>query len=258
VQGSASRRPTKAERREQARREREELQRRMSRRTRNRRIGFALVAVAVVGAGFAVAVAAGSGIASPGELLDQAPQAKRAAGCGRVREVPPYGAEAQDRAHIGGEAFPTPPPLSSYPATPPTSGPHNGSTLPAGFYDVPPPVDQTLHSLEHGAAIIWYAPSAADSQALEQIREFYGQRLSQENVSQDRVIIAPYDYPEQGEAGSLPQGAQMALAAWHELETCARADLASAFDFTARYAFPTAGGQTYRGVSPPAERGSAI
>jgi len=70
------------------------------------------------------------------------------------------------------------------------------------------------------------------------------------------VIVAPYDYLDEGEAGALPPGSQMALVSWHHIETCTEANLAAAFGFTARYGFPTFEGQEYLGDAP--EPGAAV
>lgn len=44
----------------------------------------------------------------------------------------------------------------------PTSGPHNPSPIPPGFYNDPLPSERLVHSLEHGNIIIYYgAPSDA-------------------------------------------------------------------------------------------------
>jgi hypothetical protein len=235
-------RPTKAERKEQARRERLELQRKMARARRNRWIGLvgvALVAVAV--AAFALTRPT-TAVATPGELLGQAAGARDAAGCGPVEDVGPYQPERRDRAHVATQDVP---PLSSYASVPPASGPHNEVTLGAGVYGTPPPIDRLLHSLEHGAAIVWYAPDSTGEE-LDRLREFY------RGDNGARVIVAPYDYPDQGAAGSLPAGARMALVAWHRLETCAEVSLAAAFDFTARYGAPPYGQQRYLGDAPEA------
>jgi hypothetical protein len=92
--------------------------------------------------------------------------------------------------------------------------------------------------------VVWYAPGVPEAR-LDRIRAFY-------EVSDvgDRVIVAPYDYPDQGDAGRLPQGTEMALVAWHYVETCSQADVAAAFDFTARYTAPPFGQQTYLGEAP--------
>jgi hypothetical protein len=68
-------------------------------------------------------------------------------------------------------------------------------------------------------------------------------------VGQAKIIVAPYDYPDQGAAGQLPSGVQMALVAWHRLETCSAVNLAVAFDFSSQLEVPGYGGQTYSGVA---------
>ena len=257
-----NRRPTKAERREDARLKREEIQRQMARRRRNRSIGLVLVAIATITVVVAVfLVSSGGGIASASDLLQQAPAAAKAAGCDPVKTVGFYGGvsdtqspDYHDQTHIGtGSTFQTPPPLSSYPSTPPASGPHDPTPLPAGTYDSPPNVYQAIHSLEHGGTIIWYAPGA-DPNALDELKAFYGQRASKSYVGQDRVIIAPYSYPDQGKAGELPTGVQMALVVWHHLQLCSQVSLAAAFDFSSQYGYynPPLMGRKWLGVAPEA------
>ena len=102
----------------------------------------------------------------------------------------------------------------------------------------PREVYRAIHSLEHGASIVWYDPTAPVGQ-VARLREFYDRRLQDAQVGQDRVIVAPYDIPGDA-AGVLPEGTQMAVVAWHRLRSCASIDLAVAFDFTSQYSFPTA------------------
>ena len=259
-----NRRVTKAERRDEARRRREELQRQMARKKRTRLWGGLALGLAVVVVVGLVVLQPFAG-PSPQDVLDLAPAAVRTSGCGEVKTIGAYGgvddpnnADYRDQTHIGATAaFPTAPELSTYPSVPPTSGPHNPTPLLGGVYDTPPAVDQTLHSLEHGAAIIWYDPGVTGLE-LDDLRTFYSQKLASENVSQDRVIVAPYDYPDQGEAGHLPGGTRMALVSWHTLQTCADVSLPAAFEFTSQYAFPTYDDRTYAGRSPEEERGAAI
>jgi hypothetical protein len=254
-QSDVNRRPTKAERKDQARKEREALQRRLSKQRRTRRLGLVLASVGVVAVVVAVALWPG-GLPSADDLLGQATQAARAAGCQKVKTVDFYGgipdpasSEYVDQAHIGGNLkFLTPPPLTSYPSTPPTSGPHNAVPAASGVYDAPPDVYQTIHSLEHAATIIWYRPGTS-SEELDRIREYYGQKISREDVGQSKVIVAPYSYPSQGAAGSLPDGDQMVLVAWHRMQVCQRPSLAVAYAFTSRFNNATPGG-TYEGVAP--------
>lgn len=249
------RRPTKAERKEQARLEREAIQRQMAARTRNRTIGLSLVALAVVGAIVAVVVlrpdeSADADLPAASVLLDQAAADAGAAGCDEVSPTEPY--PDADAAHIeGDERFPELPALDTYPTTPPASGPHTGSAaLPAGIYDAPPDMGAVIHSLEHGASVIWYDPDAPSGD-LQPIFDFYGQS---DPVGQDRVMVAPFDY--EGPAGQLPEGVQMSLVAWHRQQSCATPSLSVAFDFTSQLSYPTTEDREYAGEAP--ERGAAI
>src|SRR5213076_1716218 len=129
---------------------------------------------------------------------------QKAAQCGDVRTIPPYPKVSEDRAHIGaaganGEVS-TAPALSTYRTQPPTSGPHNPVPLDAGVYSSPPDVYSAIHALEHGAVIIWYSPSASSS-LVSQLSSYYN-----EPSHSDHIIVAPYNYPDQGTAGQLPTG----------------------------------------------------
>jgi Protein of unknown function (DUF3105) len=256
------RRPTKAERKEQARLEREALQRQMASRKRNRTIGMALVALAAVAVIAAVVVLrpgdTNAALPAPSELLDQAADESQASACDAVQTTGFYDGfdqsspEYADQAHVEGDArFPALPPLDTYASTPPASGPHTGSaTLPAGVYGSPPDLGTLLHSLEHGGTVVWHSPDAPPEQ-MGAIEEFYEQS---DPVGQDRVIVAPYDYD--GPAGQLPDGVQMALVGWRRLQLCGQPSLAVAFDFTSQYSFPTTQDREYAGEAP--ERGAAI
>jgi hypothetical protein len=256
---SDDRRPTKAERKEQARLEREAIQRQMAARRRNRTLGLALVAVAAVAVVVAVVILQPGGDSSAAlpatsTLLEQASADLQASGCEAVETTGFYDGsdksspDYSDQAHIeGDERFPSLPPLDTYPSTPPASGPHTGSsTLPAGVYDAPPDLGPLLHSLEHGGSVVWYSPDAPQAQ-IDAIADFYGQT---DPVGQDRVIVAPYDYD--GAGGQLPEGVQMALVGWRRLQTCVQPSLAVAFDFTSQYSFPTTMDREYAGEAPEA------
>ena len=238
---TSKQRLTKAERKEEARRQRLELQRKMARSKRNRRIAIAVVVVLVAGIGAYALTRPQPAEASPQDLLAAAPQATRAAGCGEVENVGSFDPKSQDRAHVTAAVQ-----LSQYPSVPPASGPHNAIPLGAGVYDTPPAIDRAIHSLEHGAAIVWYSPDASGPE-LDKIKNFY----ERSDVG-SRVIVAPYDYPDQGAAGTLPGGAQMALVAWHHVQTCARPNLAAAFGFTSSYAAPPFGQRVYKAKAPEA------
>ena len=239
-------RATKAERKEQARRERLELQRKAARSRRNRRIVVIGLAVIVAGVAVFAFTRPGTEVPSPQELLASVEDARTQAGCGEIEDVGPYQPRAQDRAHVAPEAMP---PLTTYASTPPASGPHNEITFGAGVYTTAPPIERVLHSLEHGGAVVWYAPDASGLE-LERIRAFY----EDEEVG-GRVIVAPYQYPEQGVAGVLPAGSRMSLVSWHHVQSCDELDLAAAFGFTSSYAAPPFGQQQYRGNAPEAGAG---
>ncbi len=247
-------RATKAERKDEARRRRIELERKMARARRNRTISIALAVVVVAAvAVFALTrpehTSAANGRAT-GLLASSTAQAA-AAGCTDVQDVGPYQPEDQDRAHIGADGGPAEmPALSTYPSVPLTSGPHADSPLAAGVYPSAPPMDQLIHSLEHGAAIVWYDPNASGT-SLTDILDFYRDR----DVG-SRVIVAPYDYPAEGTSGSLPADTGMALVSWHRIQTCTDLSLAAAFGFTARYAAPSYPGEDYLGDAP--EPGAAL
>ena len=166
--------------------------------------------------------------------------------CGPVQVVHPFESEPGDRAHAVV-------PLSRYPSVPPTSGPHDSAPVPAGSYAEPPPIRRVIHSLEHGAVIIWFEPSVASSEALQQIREFMGPSGPGRGL---HVIIAPYDYPAEGEAGRMPPGVAMAMVAWHRLQLCNRlGDDAPTFaaDFVRDYrCYPGCDTNGYMGEAPEA------
>jgi len=219
----------------------------MARRRTYRRAGIVLVVAALVAGIVLLANTRTKGSSLTQEersLLARASAATKTAGCGSVQTIKPY-PDDQDRSHIGaGSDVTTNPPLSSYPSTPPASGPHNATPLAAGVYSDPPDVYQTIHSLEHAAVIIWYAPGTT-SDELAQLQTFFGKASEQ-----TKVIVAPYDYPDQGAAGKLPAGKQMVLLAWHHLQTCSQLSLPVAYDFVAHYRSPAPKGESYKGDAP--------
>lgn len=257
--GNTGARPTKAQRQEEARLKRLEIERQMAARKRNRKIGIALVVAAMVAVVAVVTFLPKKTPSTPpgtlptmSALLSQADAAAKTAGCDAVVQTPNYNNASGpdpsiDHLHIGTAPVLTNPPLSSYPTAPPVSGPHAPippGPLAAGNYDSPPDVYRAIHTLEHAGVVIWYSPAIAASPELAKIKEFYAQTA---NVGQSKVVIAPYDYP--GANGQLPKGIEMAVAAWHRLQSCSAPSLAVAFAFTSQYENPPAPGRTYIGVA---------
>jgi hypothetical protein len=114
---------------------------------------------------------------------------------------------------------------------------------------MPPPVDRTIHSLEHAAVIVWYSSAAASDPRLANELALLQAFFAKDRES-DHVIVAPYDYPDQGPAGMLPAGTTMALIAWHRRQVCRDISLPVAFAFVAAYRFdPDAPGR-YEGEAP--------
>jgi Protein of unknown function (DUF3105) len=242
--------PNRIERKEAARQARERLRRKAARRTMYRRAAIGLVIGAII-AGIVTLSTRPKGSSLNAEekaLVAQAAQAQTSAGCDSVQTTKDY-PDGKDRTHIGDQTVPTNPPLSSYPSTPPASGPHNGTPLPANVYADPPDIYQSIHSLEHAAVIIWYSPDAASdpatADALAKLQTFFGK-----SSEQTKVIVAPYNYPDQGAAGQLPQGKQMVLVAWHRIQTCDKISLPVAYNFVVHYRFPAPKGDKYLGVAP--------
>jgi hypothetical protein len=207
--------PNRLARKEEARRQREALRRKMARRRRYRIVG-AVTAVALVAGGITF-------------YALTRPEAAQAAGCSAVKAIGAYPEE--DRRHITSPI--NSPGLSTYPSVPPTSGPHAGTPLPSGVYEQPQDIYRAIHSLEHGAVIVWYRPGLATA-PLREIKSFYGTQ-----AAGDHVIVAPYNYPDQGEAGQLPNGQDVVLVAWHHLQTCEQPNLEVVKAFVADYRTPT-------------------
>jgi hypothetical protein len=229
--------PNRAARKEAARQQREAIQRRMARRRYYRIIGAVLAILLVGGAIFLYNVTR--------------PNPVEVAGCGPVQTTQPVRPAQEgdpgDRSHVASTARPK---LSTYPTHPPASGPHDSFALPAGVYDSPPDVFLIIHSLEHGAAIVWYRPTLTSGD-IQKIKDFY-----QSTAVNDHVIVAPYSYPTEGDAGRLPAGKDLILVAWHRYQACDQANLGAVKDFVKLYRTPTGvpSPAGYKGQAPEAGR----
>jgi len=237
------------EQRQQA--QQEDAEKHAAKRSRRiRTIGVALVVVLLV-AGGAVVLSSAKKDTTAAAVSDSTsqslPEALKSAGCGKVINVGPFlPADTMDRSHDGLS------PLQDYPSIPPASGPHAGSTVAGGPYSEAPDLASAIHSLEHGAAEIWYSPSVADSPEVVDIKDF----IEQTPENADHTIVVPYDYPDQGRYGQLPNGSTMALVAWHNVMTCQQPNLVVAKDFLSKYRYPPLGDGKYIGEAP--EQGVAI
>ena len=95
---------------------------------------------------------------------------------------------------------------------PPYGGPHDGLTLPCGTYQNAIREENAVHSMEHGAVVIWYRPSAISAEQFEEL-----QALTNEHVFErgDFVILAPLE----GIRGTV------ALSSWGESMTLETVEL---------------------------------
>ncbi|NLV05154.1 DUF3105 domain-containing protein [Haloarcula rubripromontorii] len=118
-----------------------------------------------------------SGIeASP---LDEAGDSDRLAG---VEQFPDRGANHVEE----GSAI-------DYQRVPPLSGTHYTSTVDAGFYEATPLLGSLVHTLEHGAVIVYYDPDEISPEARASLRE-----LSSTHTGTWRSVVAvpnPSDDP---------------------------------------------------------------
>jgi hypothetical protein len=125
-----------------------------------------------------------------------------AAGCGKVESKGLSGSGEHLQA---GEK-------TTYDSSPPTHGAHAQSPLPQGVYDEPlsdvPTEDlniyRAVHSLEHGAIIIWY----------DKLKDAQLDALDKRFGDERKVLLVPY--PE------LKGDTHIALTAWGRLAECER------------------------------------
>lgn len=81
-----------------------------------------------------------------------------------------------------------------YSTSPPTSGPHYGDWTDAGYYEETPPAGNLVHSLEHGAVVIYYDPDALTPEAEESLQAFA--QAHQDQWASVIVVPNPNEEPE--------------------------------------------------------------
>ncbi|MDT3433804.1 DUF3105 domain-containing protein [Haloarcula sp. 1CSR25-25] len=74
-----------------------------------------------------------------------------------------------------------------YERIPPLSGTHYGSTTDAGFYEETPALGSLVHTLEHGAVVVYYDPEEISPEARQSLREF----SSVHTGTWRSVVVAP-------------------------------------------------------------------
>jgi len=76
----------------------------------------------------------------------------------------------------------------AYEETPPLSGPHWSNWVEAGYYEQPQQPELLVHSLEHGAVVIYYDPDAITEEARSDLRE----RANTYTGNWTSVIVVPH------------------------------------------------------------------
>jgi len=183
-----SKRDTKRERRDEAKKRRLEEIRRRQRKARMRKVmSLAVVALAIVGLGAGIFVARASSNRKKADLA----AAARQGGCTSVKS---FSNEGQN--HV------TPPAKVDYKTNPPTSGNHYPSPANTGFPSPTPPDEALVHNMEHGHVIFWFKPDL-DPALLTQLQDI---------VKKDptRLILVPRDNMD----------AKLVFTAWRHMQSC--------------------------------------
>lgn len=112
--------------------------------------------------------------------------------------------------HVEGEV--------DYDRSPPAGGDHNSVPLKCGFYDEEIPPEFIVHSMEHGAVWLAYAPTL-DAAAIEVLHD-----LARENAE---VVVTPY--------ADLDAGVAVVATAWARQLVLDSVDDPRLAEFVARY-----------------------
>lgn len=75
---------------------------------------------------------------------------------------------------------------TAYKSNPPTSGPHWAGVAGPGIKDEPVPDELILHSMEHGAAVVWYKEGLEQNE-IDKIKETFN------NSSGKKIMLARKD-----------------------------------------------------------------
>lgn len=106
----------------------------------------------------------------------------------------------------------------NYNSNPPTSGPHYANSQPAGIYDKPIPDGNLIHSMEHGAVILWYKPSAtADTQTVEGTESAKTIGLSNQDIDRLKQIFSSVSVGKKIMVPRDSLNAPVALTSWGRL-----------------------------------------
>ncbi len=122
----------------------------------------------------------------------------------------------------GAEHVPTSTQIT-YNTVPPTSGRHYGTATPAGFYVEPRPAGNLVHSLEHGAVIIYYD----QAKLTDEIRQSLTRFVQAHRDPWASVVVVPHPDPQ--------PDAPFVLTAWTKMLKLDRYDVLTIRAFLAEY-----------------------
>lgn len=108
-----------------------------------------------------------------------------------------------------------------YNTNPPTSGRHYGTAAQAGFYVEPRPAGNLVHSLEHGAVVIYYDPA----KLTDEIRQSLTRFVQAHRDPWASVIVVPHPNPD----------AAFVLTAWTKMLKLDQYDVPTIRAFLAEY-----------------------
>lgn len=113
-----------------------------------------------------------------------------------------------------------------YPISPPSSGRHNGTWLPAGskkFYsrDEAPMIEKAVHNLEHGYTVVWYDNKVPDDQVelLKQIGE----------AAEGKLLLIPWNRAD------FPEEKHIVMTSWAMKQSCSSVSGEAIEDFKDKY-----------------------
>ncbi len=109
----------------------------------------------------------------------------------------------------------------TYNTTPPTSGRHYATATPSGFYVEPRPPGNLVHSLEHGAVVIYYDPAKLTDEVRQSLTRF----VQAHRDPWASVVVVPNPNPD----------AAFVLTAWTKMLKLDSYDVPTVRAFLAEY-----------------------
>ncbi|MBI2086134.1 DUF3105 domain-containing protein [Candidatus Daviesbacteria bacterium] len=104
-----------------------------------------------------------------------------------------------------------------YSTNPPTSGPHYGKSQPAGIYDKEIPDGNLIHSMEHGAVILWYKQSLLSDESKDGTESAEINSLSKQDIERLKQTFNSVSVSKKIMVPSIALDVPIALTSWGRL-----------------------------------------